>query len=129
MIRDKIEDKARDFQNLTDAQAKAEFIQKVMKWEEVDYETAFYIVSGRTDPREPEYTLGYKMASPVWMEAMFGQLSKKKREQARENFKKLLEEDELQLFNEYVKEKETRAEYKAAKKAEKKRKGVRDEDC
>ena len=123
-IRNAMEDKARQFMDATDAQAKAEFIQKVMKWEEVDYETAFYIVSGKTDPREPEYTLGYKMASPVWMDAMFGQLSKKKREMARDNFRKLLEEDELQLFNEYVIEKETRAEYKAAMKEAKKRKGV-----
>lgn len=123
-IRNAMEDKARQFMDATDAQAKAEFIQKVMKWEEVDYETAFYIVSGKTDPREPEYTLGYKMASPVWMDAMFGQLSKKKREIARDNFRKLLEDDELQLFNEYVIEKETRAEYKAAMKEAKKRKGV-----
>ena len=122
-IRDAAEDKARQFMDATDAQAKANFIQKVMKWEEVDYETAFYIVSGKTDPREPEYTLGYKMASPVWMDAMFGQISKKKREQARDNFRKLLEDDELQLFNEYVTEDETRREYKAALKAEKKKKG------
>lgn len=122
-IRNAAEDKARQFMDATDAQAKANFIQKVMKWEEVDYETAFYIVSGKTDPREPEYTLGYKMASPVWMDAMFGQISKKKREQARDNFRKLLEDDELQLFNEYVTEDETRREYKAALKAEKKKKG------
>ena len=120
-IRNAAEDKARQFMDATDAQAKANFIQKVMKWEEVDYETAFYIVSGKTDPREPEYTLGYKMASPVWMDAMFGQFSKKKREQARDNFRKLLEDDELQLFNEYVIEDETRKEYKAALKAEKKK--------
>ena len=120
-IRNAAEDKARQFMDATDAQAKANFIQKVMKWEEVDYETAFYIVSGKTDPREPEYTLGYKMASPVWMDAMFGQISKKKREQARDNFRKLLEDDELQLFNEYVIEDETRKEYKAALKAEKKK--------
>lgn len=120
-IRNAAEDKARQFMDATDARAKANFIQKVMKWEEVDYETAFYIVSGKTDPREPEYTLGYKMASPVWMDAMFGQISKKKREQARDNFRKLLEDDELQLFNEYVIEDETRKEYKAALKAEKKK--------
>ena len=125
-IRNAIDDKARQFMDATDAQAKAEFIQKVMKWEEVDYETAFYIVSGRTDPREPEYTLGYKMASPVWMDAMFGQLSKKKREMARDNFRKLLEEDELQLFNDYVQKNDVSKEYKAAKKEEKKRKGVND---
>ena len=123
-IRNAVEDKARQFMDATDAQAKAEFIQKVMKWEEVDYETAFYIVSGKTDPREPEYTLGYKMAIPVWMDAMFGQLSKKKREMARDNFRKLLEDDELQLFNDYVQKNDVSKEYKAAKKEEKKRKGV-----
>ena len=120
-IRNAAEDKARQFMDATDAQAKANFIQKVMKWEEVDYETAFYIVSGKTDPREPEYTLGYKMASPVWMDAMFGQISKKKREQARDNFRKLLEDDELQLFNDYVDKHEVSKEYKTALKAEKKK--------
>ena len=124
-IRNVIEDKARQFQDATDAQAKANFIQKVMKWEEVDYETAFYIVSGKTDPREPEYTLGYKMASPVWVDAMFGQLSRKKREQARDNFRKLLEDDELQLFDDYCKQHDVRGEYKTAMKEEKKRKGVK----
>ena len=122
-IRNAVEDKARQFMDATDAQAKAEFIQKVMKWEEVDYETAFYIVSGKTDPREPEYTLGYKMASPTWMDAMFGQFSRKKREQARDNFRKLLEPDELELFNDYVNKNDVSKEYKTAYKEEKKRKG------
>jgi hypothetical protein len=61
------------------------------------------------------------MASPVWMDAMFGQISKKKREQARDNFRKLLEDDELQLFNDYVDKHEVSKEYKAALKAEKKK--------
>ena len=119
-IKSKIEDKAITLRNTSAAQAKAEYIQKVMKWEEVDYETAFYIVNGRTDPREPEYTLGYKMADPIMMMAMFGQISKKKREMARDQFRKGLEDDELQLFNDYVNkndvDKEWKTEYKAAKK-------------
>ena len=119
-IKSKIEDKAITLRNTSAAQAKAEYIQKVMKWEEVDYETAFYIVNGRTDPREPEYTLGYKMADPIMMMAMFGQISKKKREMARDQFRKTLEDDELQLFNDYVNkndvDKEWKTEYKAAKK-------------
>lgn len=119
-IKSTIEDKAITLRNTSAAQAKAEYIQKVMKWEEVDYETAFYIVNGRTDPREPEYTLGYKMADPIMMMAMFGQISKKKREMARDQFRKGLEDDELQLFNDYVNkndvDKEWKTEYKAAKK-------------
>lgn len=119
-IKSTIEDKAITLRNTSAAQAKAEYIQKVMKWEEVDYETAFYIVNGRTDPREPEYTLGYKMADPIMMMAMFGQISKKKREMARDQFRKTLEDDELQLFNDYVNKndvnKEWKTEYKAAKK-------------
>ena len=96
-IRNAVEDKARQFMDATDAQAKAEFIQKVMKWEEV-----------------------------VWMDAMFGQFSRKKREQARDNFRKPLEDDELELFNDYVNKNDVSKEYKTAYKEEKKRKGVKE---
>ena len=122
-VKSKIEDKAIDLRNTSAAQAKAQYIQKVMKWEEVDYEVAFYIVNGKTDPKEPEYTLGYKMADPVMMLAMFGQLSKKKREMARDQFRRTLDDDELQLFNDYVNkndvDKEWKTEYKSAKKNKK----------
>lgn len=116
----KLQDKAMELSDQADAQARLEYIQKVMKWEECDYETAYCICTGKTDPKEPEYTLGYKMASPVWSMAMFGQLRKKKREQARDNFRKLLDEDELALFDEYVTE-ETEKQFKTAYKEEKKK--------
>lgn len=122
-VKSKIEDKAIDLRSTSAAQAKAQYIQKVMKWEDVDYEVAFYIVNGKTDPKEPEYTLGYKMADPIMMMAMFGQISKKKREMARDQFRKTLDDDELQLFNDYVNkndvDKEWKTEYKSAKKNKK----------
>lgn len=121
-----LKDKAMELRDTSAAQARSEYIAKVMKWEEVDYETAYYICIGRTDPKEPEYTLGYKMADPVLMLAMFGQMRKKKREQARDNFRRELDEDELKLFEEYVNKDDTEKQWKKSYKEEKKRKGVRE---
>lgn len=101
-IRTLTTDKAYELQDRMSAQAKADFIAKVMKWEECDYEEAYAICTGHTDPREPEYTLGYKMCDPLYMLAMNAQLSKKRRQQAIANFEAMLEEDELPLFREVM---------------------------
>lgn len=91
-------DKANELRDKMAAQARSEFIAKVMKWEDVDYETAYAICIGKTDPKEPEYTLGYKMADPMMQMAMHGQLSKKSRAKAVEIFEETLDPDELELF-------------------------------
>lgn len=122
----KLKDKVWDAKEQMAGVSRADFIQFVMKEEDVDYETAYYICIGRTDPKEPEYTLGYKMADPVVMLAMFGQLRKKKREQARDNFRRQLDEDELKLFEEYVNKDDTEKQWKKAYKEEKKNKGVKE---
>lgn len=121
-----LKDRAMELRDSTAAQARSEYIGKVMKWEECDYETAYYICIGRTDPREPEYTLGYKMADPIMMMAMFGQVRKKKRELARDEFRRMLEPDELPLFEEYVNKDDTEKQWKKAYKEEKKNKGVKE---
>ena len=122
----KIADKAMEVSDTLDAQARAKYIQQVMEWEECDYEEAYYLCIGRTDPKEPKYTLGYKMSSPVWAMAMFGQLRKKKREQARENFKQLLDPDELELFEKELDADAATEEFKHKYKEEKKNKGVKE---
>ena len=101
-IRTLTTEKAYELQDRMSAQAKADFITKVMKWEECDFEEAYAICTGHTDPREPEYTLGYKMCDPLYMLAMNAQLSKKRRQQAIENFEALLEGDELPLFRDVM---------------------------
>lgn len=122
----KITDKVMEVSDNLDMQARSRFLQQVMKDEEIDYETAWALCTGKTDPVEPEFTLAYKMSSPAWMMAMFGQHSRRKREQARDNFRKQLDDDELRLFEEYVDNEENTDKFKKKLKDEKKRKGVKE---
>ena len=114
-IRQSIKDKAYEAIDASDAMARSKFIQE----EDCDYETAYALCTRRTDPVEPEYSLGYKMASPVYQVAMNVQLRKSKREQAIENFKQMLEPDELELFEKEVLTKDTRKMWKEEKKKQK----------
>ena len=103
----------------SDAMARSRFIEWVMKEEDCDYETAYALCTRRTDPVEPEYSLGYKMASPVYQVAMNAQVRRSKREQAIENFKQMLEPDELEIFERDVLTKDTRKMWKEEKKKQK----------
>lgn len=103
----------------SDAMARSKFIEWVMKEEDCDYETAYALCTRHTDPVEPEYSLGYKMASPVYQVAMNGQVRRSKREQAIENFKQMLEPDELEIFERDVLTKDTRKMWKEEKKKQK----------
>lgn len=103
----------------SDAMARSRFIEWVMKEEDCDYETAYALCTRHTDPVEPEYSLGYKMASPVYQVAMNAQVRRSKREQAIENFKQMLEPDELEIFEKEVLTKDTRRMWKEEKKKQK----------
>jgi hypothetical protein len=103
----------------SDAMARSRFIEWVMKEEDCDYETAYALCTRHTYPVEPEYSLGYKMASPVYQVAMNAQVRRSKREQAIENFKQMLEPDELELFEKEVLTKDTRKMWKEEKKKQK----------
>lgn len=107
MIREKLTGKAWDLTNRLAGEAQLKFIQKVMEWEQVDFETAQAICLGRTDPKEPEYTLGFKLADPVLQCAMNAQ-RKKHRQQAIENFRATLDPDELEIFDRDVLSLDTR---------------------
>lgn len=121
-IREMSTAKAWEMHDALQSQAQVRFIQYVMKEEDVAWETAAAICTGRTDPKEPEYTLGYKLADPMGMMAMNMQLGKKARAQAVENFEATLDEDELKLFREQVATQSTRQMFRSALKREKKKK-------
>ena len=70
-IKSRIEDRATQLQSDLAAQAQMKYIQWLMKEEECDYEMAMAIVMGNTDPLEPEYMLGFKLADPVLQLALF----------------------------------------------------------
>lgn len=127
-IKSRIEDRATQMQSDLAAQAQMKFIQWLMKEEECDYEMAMAIVQGNTDPLEPEYMLGFKLADPVLQIALFKQVSKKSRKQAAENFAATLSEEERILFwNEVFDEKNAKKFKKEYKKA-KKKKGITDDE-
>lgn len=102
MIRDKATQKAYELQDRASAEARAKFLTQIMQDEGVDWDMALAIATGHTEPREPEYTLGYKMSDPILMIAMFTQPGKKARAQAIANFEATLEPDELELFQKEV---------------------------
>lgn len=123
-IRSRVEDRATQLQSDLAAQAQMKFIQWLMKEEECDYEMAMAIVQGNTDPLEPEYMLGFKLADPVLQIALFKQVSKKSRKQAAENFAATLSEKERILFWNEVFNEETGKKFKKSYKSEKKKKGL-----
>ena len=127
-IRTKVEDRAMQLQSDLAAQAQMKYIQWLMKEEECDYEEAMAIVMGNTDPLEPEYMLGFKLADPVLQIALFKQISKKARRQAAENFAATLSDPEKDLFWKEVFNPETSAQFKKSYKAEKKKKNVKIDD-
>ena len=126
-IRTKIEDKAMEKSQELAQQAQAKYLNWLMKEEECDYNEAIAIVCGNTDPLEPEYMLGYKLADPTWMLAIFKQPGKNNRLKAARNFAALLTEEEKKIFwNEVFDEKNAKA-FKKKYKEEKKKHGVKDD--
>ena len=97
-IKSRIEEKAMEKQQTLAAHAQMKYLSWLMKEESCDYEEALAIVQGRTDPLEPEYMLGYKLADPVVMIAIFKQPGKNKRLSAARNFAATLTEEERILF-------------------------------
>ena len=124
----RVEDRATQLQSDLAAQAQMKYISWLMKEEECDYEMAMAIVQGNTDPLEPEYMLGFKLADPVLQIALFKQLSKKARMQAAQNFAATLSEQEEIIFWTEVFNPESAKQFKKAYKAEKKKKGVVDDE-
>ena len=127
-IKTRIEDRATQLQSDLAAQAQMKFIQYVMKEEDCNYEMAIAICTGNTDPLEPEYMLGYKLADPVLQIALFKQISKKSRRQAAENFAATLSDVEKDLFWNEVFNEQTGKQFKAEYKKEKKKKGITADD-
>lgn len=113
-IRTLTTDKAFELHDKLQGEAQVKFIQHVMKEEEVDWDMAYAICIGRCEPREPEYTLGYKLSDPMMLLAMFKQPGRKARAQAVANFEEGLEPDELELFRSEVLNTSTRGQLKAA---------------
>ena len=127
-IKARVEDRATQLQSDLAAQAQMKYISWLMKEEECDYEEAMAIVMGNTDPLEPEYMLGFKLADPVLQIALFKQISKKARKQAAENFAATLSDRERDLFYSEVFNEETGKQFKKAYKAEKKKRGISTND-
>lgn len=123
-IKSRVEDRATQLQSDLAAQAQMKYISWLMKEEECDYEMAMAIVQGNTDPLEPEYMLGFKLADPVLQIALFKQISKKARKQAALNFAYTLSDEEKMIFWREVFNEETGKQFKKAYKAEKKKKNV-----
>ena len=126
-IRNKINEAAMQKSQDLAFQAQYQYLQWIMKEESCSYDEAIAIVQGRTDPLEVEYMLGYKLADPAWMIALFKQPGKKRRMNAALNFADLLTDDEKIVFWRDVFNAETGKAFKEKWKKEKKKKGIKDD--
>lgn len=83
--------------------ARVKFANWVANEENIEFDDAWLICTNQ-DPERiiPEYSLGWKLASPLVQTELNLQPRKKAREAAREKFRKELTPEELQLFNEQV---------------------------
>ena len=106
------------------AEGQVRFIKNVMEWEQCDYEQAVKYCVGDTDPVHHEYTLGYKLADPIWSIGIFQQPGHRARARAAANFRKTLTPEEDEIFvNECMGKtaRSVRKEMKSQIKKEKKR--------
>lgn len=126
-IKSKLEEAALQKSQDLDFQAQAKYLQWLMKEENCSYDEAIAIVQGRTEPLEVEYMLGYKLASPAWMIALFKQPGKKRRMNAALNFVETLTDEEKIVFWRDVFNAETGKAFKNKLKKEKKKNGVADD--
>lgn len=126
-IKDKINEAAMQKSQDLAAQAQYKYLQWIMKEESCSYDEAIAIIQGRTDPLEVEYMLGYKLADPAWMIALFKQPGKKRRMNAALNFADLLSDPEKEVFWKEVFNAETGKSFKETWKKEKKKKGIKDD--
>lgn len=126
-IRNKINEAAMQKSQDLAAQAQYKYLQWIMKEESCSYDEAIAIIQGRTDPLEVEYMLGYKLADPAWMIALFKQPGKKRRMNAALNFADLLSDPEKEIFWKEVFNAETGKSFKETWKKEKKKKGIKDD--
>lgn len=115
-IKDKATEWAYGLQTQLQSQAQAEYVQKVMKWEECSWDEALAKCTRRADPPEPEYSLGYKMCDPLGILARNTQIGRKRRQQAKKEFMEMLEPDELELYKHEVVEKGFRKQFNDALK-------------
>lgn len=77
---------------------KMQYIKKVSKMEKVDRDTAWAICTGQTDPVEYEHTLGYKMADPAMVIALFIQPDREGRRNAADKLLASLDDQEREIF-------------------------------
>ena len=77
---------------------KMSYIKKVSKMEKVDLDTAWAICTGQTDPVEYKYTLGYKMADPAMVIALFIQSDEEGRRNAADKLIASLDDHEKEIF-------------------------------
>lgn len=126
-IRDKATERAENtiVRQYAKAKGQGAFLEDVMRWEGCSLEEAMLYCTGKTDPVHWEYTLGYKLADPVWNIGIYKQIGHHARAKAAANFRKLLTPEEDELFVTQCLGKTARAirkDYKRKIKAAKKKK-------
>lgn len=108
-IKEKIVNLATDLEQ----QERVKFVMWVSSEEGIEFDDAWMICTGEDPTRiMPEYSLGFKLASPVVQTSLYLQPGKKNREKYRQKFRESLTPAELQLFDEEVNGRAVRSELK-----------------
>lgn len=94
-----MEDMARDLRSRLQMDAQGQFVGKVQKWEKCTWDEAVDLCSGKSPERHPEYILGYRMADPLLLKAMYAQISRKAMKEAKAHFRETLPPDCQELFD------------------------------
>lgn len=116
-IGQKIVDTAQDLE----MKERVKFVQWVSDEEHIEFDDAWLICTGQDPARVmPEYSLGFKLASPLVQTGLYLQPGKKNRQKYRDNFKSELTPAELQLFENEVNGAAVRSQLKKKLKRAKK---------
>lgn len=92
-----------DFATDLEQRERVKFAMWVSNEENIEFDDAWLICTGQDPDRIiPEYSLGFKLASPMVQTALYLQPGKKNRAKYREQFRSELTPAELRLFDEEV---------------------------
>lgn len=108
-------DKAEDAEHRLSMEAKARYFHKVMELEKCDFDRAVELAQGKSDPIQPEYTLGYKLCDPMLNIGLW-KSGKRQSEKWAEHFKKSLTPEELAIFEAECMTDETKKQYRKSLK-------------
>lgn len=118
-----LREKAEDLRDRLRAETQMRFIRKVAAEDGIEWEDAYNLCLGLSDPIDYHYTLGYKMADPVLQTGLWGPGTKKEKARVLRMFEAELCPEEIEILHAEVLPTKPGAAFKAELKRKKKKEG------